>query len=794
MLIDHDLKERSMIKSLRIGTKIYLATGLLIALIVATNAFAYLLAKEVGVRIDAIAKEDVPLTEAVTKFTMDQLKQAILFEKIRIANAEAYEAEEGVRTTKSTATLRNAFLEIEEHSKVALADAKKLINQAIDHDPMNDELQSLKDKLNRLGQAHEVYVEHALEAFDTLEARSATSVVGMIAKVESEQQALDAELEELILEIEHHTLRLAKSAEESEHLLQDVLLYSTIGGGLLGIAAAWLLLVAIARPVGAMAGVVGSLLRGQTVDMPALDHQDELGDLARTLQEIHGKAIEATRIKTALDGCQTNVMLADEKLDVIYVNTALQETLNDAQNEIRKTLPQFDANRLIGTSTMGFSENPAQQQALLANLTSSHRSEVTMGNRIYGMVYSPIFGSAGERLGTIMEWQDQTNERAVEAEVDQVVAAAAAGDFSSRIDLEGKRGFMRKLAESVNQLSTVVDKATGDLADMLGTMSQGNLTRRVTADYQGRLGQLKDNANQMADRLAEIVNQVKTASITVQNASAEISSGTEDLSHRTEQAASNLQETAAASEQMSATVKQNAESAQDAAELVESAHQLAVQGGTVADQAVTAMSEIDSSAQKVTDIITVIDEIAFQTNLLALNASVEAARAGEAGKGFAVVAQEVRQLAQRSAQAAADIKTLILESNRQVKSGVDLVNQAGETLSRILESINQVTTIVQGISSATQEQSSGVQEINGSITGLDEVTQQNSALVEESAASARALSDEARKLTELMGFFKSDTMPAARQIKPTQRPTPVAANKPKVKAVATADDDGWNEF
>jgi len=794
MLIDLELKEHPMIKSLRIGTKIYLATGLLIGLIVVTNAFAYLLAKDVGVRIDAIAEEDVPLTEAITKFTIDQLKQAILFEKIRIANAETFEAREGVRTTKNQAALRQSFIEIEEHSDVALADAKRLIEQAIEHDPANGELRPLQEKINQLGHAHEVYVEHALEAFDTLELQSATSAATMIASVEKEQQALDAELEKLLFELEHHTLRLAQSAEEGEHLLQNVLLYSTVGGGVLGMAAAWLLLVAIARPVGAMTGVVGSLLRGETVDMPALDHQDELGELARTLQEIQGKAVEAARIKTALDGCQTNVMLADEKLNVIYVNKALQETLVGAQSEIRKALPQFDVNRITGSSISSFSLSSAEQQALLANLTSSHRTEVNMGGRIFDMVYSPIFGSTGERLGTIMEWQDQTNERAVEAEVDQVVAAAVAGDFSSRLGLEGKHGFMRKLAESINQLSTVVDQATSDLAGMLETMAQGDLTRRITANYQGRLGQLKDNANQMTDRLAEIVDQVKTASVTVQNAAAEISSGTEDLSHRTEQAASNLEETASASEQMSATVKQNAESAKDATRLVESANQLAVQGGTVADQAVTAMSEIDSSAQKVTDIITVIDEIAFQTNLLALNASVEAARAGEAGKGFAVVAQEVRQLAQRSAQASSDIKTLILDSNRQVKSGVDLVNQAGEALSEILESINQVTTIVQGISSATQEQASGVQEINGSITSMDEVTQQNSALVEESAASARALSDEARRLTELMDFFKSGTAPAARQINQSRRPAPVTASKPRVEAAVVADDDGWNEF
>ena len=399
-------------------------------------------------------------------------------------------------------------------------------------------------------------------------------------------------------------------------------------------------------------------------------------------------------------------------------------------------------------------------------------------------------GPNGDQLGTVVEWQDQTDERAVEAEIDQVVATVAAGDFSVRLPLEGKEGFTRKLAESINQLSSLVDQATSDLADMLATMADGNLIRRITKSYEGRFGQLKDNANQMRDRLAEIVDQVKTASGTVQNAAAEISAGTEDLSNRTEQAASNLEETAAASEQMSATVNRTAENARDAANLADSANQVAHQGGTVAEQAIAAMSEIDGSAQKITDIIGVIDEIAFQTNLLALNASVEAARAGEAGKGFAVVAQEVRQLAQRSAQAAADIKTLILDSNKQVKSGVELVNEAGEALSKILQSIGKVTSIAKEISNATQEQASGVQEINGSITSMDEVTQQNSALVEESAASARALSDEARRLSELMSFFQLDRT-STRQ--PAQSP-PAAIKKAQPEPVAAGDIDDWSEF
>ncbi len=257
---------------------------------------------------------------------------------------------------------------------------------------------------------------------------------------------------------------------------------------------------------------------------------------------------------------------------------------------------------------------------------------------------------------------------------------------------------------------------------------------------------------------------------------------------------------------MSATVRQNAENAKNADQLAKTANQTASKGGQVVEQAVTAMSGIETSAQKITDIIGVIDEIAFQTNLLALNASVEAARAGEAGKGFAVVAQEVRQLAQRSAQAASDIKTLIQDSNAQVKDGVQLVNQAGEALGEIVGSIGKVTGIVREISSASQEQAAGVQEINSSINNMDEMTQQNSALVEESTAAARALSEQAGKLSELMAFFRLEegVSPIRRPSQAPRRPaapSPVRA-KPRVKspaitappAIAAADDEGWSEF
>lgn len=347
-----------------------------------------------------------------------------------------------------------------------------------------------------------------------------------------------------------------------------------------------------------------------------------------------------------------------------------------------------------------------------------------------------------------------------------VAAAVSSGDLSRRIDADFDEPSLNQLANGMNGVSEVVEKAIDDLAEMLSAMANGDLSIRIRADYRGRFAELRDNANATAERLGEVVARIQDATLEVKNAVAEISSGTQDLSQRTEQAASSLEETAALTEQMSTTVRQNAENALSASGLADSATLTAEQGGVVVRQAVEAMSEIEGSAKKITDIIGIIDEIAFQTNLLALNASVEAARAGDAGKGFAVVAQEVRQLAQRSASASSDIKSLIKNSNSQVQGGVDLVNQAGTALGDIVDSIGKVASIVREISVASQEQATGVQEVNSAVAGMDQMTQQNAALVEESTAASGALDDQARKLAELISFFKRGSSTSKMQIDP----------------------------
>jgi methyl-accepting chemotaxis protein len=350
-----------------------------------------------------------------------------------------------------------------------------------------------------------------------------------------------------------------------------------------------------------------------------------------------------------------------------------------------------------------------------------------------------------------------------EAAVGGIVQAAVAGDFSQRVDLNGKTGLVLNVGTAINSLCENVAKALDDLVKMLNALAEGNLTQRITSQYQGNFAILKDNANKTADRIGATIAEIKSSAQEVTNASAEISTSTTDLSQRTEEQAASLEETSASMEEISATVKKNAENAQVANQSAASTREVAERGGQVVAKAVEAMAKIEDSSRKISDIIGVIDEIARQTNLLALNAAVEAARAGEAGRGFAVVASEVRSLAQRASQAAKDIKDLITNSNGQVKEGVDLVNRAGASLNEIVESIKKVAEIVSDIANATSEQSAGIEQVGKALTQMDEVTQQNSALVEENAATAKTLEHQAHAMDERVAFFQIDSAAEAVQ-------------------------------
>jgi methyl-accepting chemotaxis protein len=343
---------------------------------------------------------------------------------------------------------------------------------------------------------------------------------------------------------------------------------------------------------------------------------------------------------------------------------------------------------------------------------------------------------------------------------------------------------LARTAEERARTAETQTHAVRALADGLKRLAAGDLTARLSEDFTDDYKQIKEDFNATVAQLQQTIGAIAAATREVTSASAEISTSSTDLSQRTEEQAASLEETSSSMEEISATVKKNAENAHQANESAANAREVANRGGEVVAKAVQAMGQIEGSSRKISDIIGVIDEIARQTNLLALNAAVEAARAGEAGRGFAVVASEVRNLAQRSSQAAKDIKDLITSSGSQVQNGVELVNKAGGALAEIVESINKVATIVSDIAAASSEQASGVEEVNKALTQMDEVTQQNSALVEQATATAKTLDQQAQTMSEQVSFFRLEDDAKARTIRsagaaPAQRP-----QAPRPRAVA----------
>ncbi len=573
----------------------------------------------------------------------------------------------------------------------------------------------------------------------------------VVAKVVS---ALNTTLESIAAAIQAEQKATEQRAEEE---VRNSIILSLVLGGLsllLGIGAARIIARSITGPVQGIRKVMSDLSDGHlSVTVPHTDGRDELGEMARAVAAFKEDAVTAVRAGIALDRVSSCIMTVGEDGTVTYCNAAALAMFKAAEADLRRVLPAFDAATLIGRTFDAFDTDAPRLRSSLSGLASPYKGMVKAGRRSFEIVASPVAGRRGEKLGLVVEWRDLTAELSIEAEIAGMVDSAVRGDFSQRIALDGKTGFFRLVSEGMNRLAGNISGVTEDLAIMLESLAQGDLSRRIDKPYEGVFLRLKDDFNGTVEKLSEIVRRINGAAESIATASREIADGSLDLSERTEQQASSLEETAASMEELAATVRSNADNAQQVNSFANDARRAAEKGGQVAASAVEAMRGIERSSQKISDIIGVIDEIAFQTNLLALNAAVEAARAGDAGRGFAVVAQEVRNLAQRSAQASKEIKTLILDSGAQVKDGVDLVRSAGSSLTDIVAGIARVADLVSEIARATTEQASGLDEVNTAVAQMDEMTQKNAALVEESTAAARSLEEQAGQLRQQMAFF-----------------------------------------
>ena len=537
-----------------------------------------------------------------------------------------------------------------------------------------------------------------------------------------------------------------------------------------------------------------------------------LNDVTRSRQE----AVLNAAFRGALNQLDANVMVANKDLEIIFVNPAAERMLGRAQEAFRRELPGFNAANVLGASLDIMTRDPAALRGEIERLTDIATRQEVIGGRSMKAIMSPMKDATGRRLGTVLEWFDRTQEVATETELQQVIEDVTAGNLENRISLEGKRDFFLKLSTGINELVDTIGMVAGEVRVLVAAANQGDLTKRiVTEGKPGLLVEIGSGINDLTHNLAELVSQTKTAAAEVSRGADEISKGNADLSQRTEEQASSLEETASSMEEMTSTVKQNADNAVQASRLAVAARDQAEKGGAVVSKAVSAMAGINEASKKIADIIGVIDEIAFQTNLLALNAAVEAARAGEQGRGFAVVATEVRNLAGRSAAAAKEIKALIQDTVRKVDEGSTLVTQSGSTLEQLVVAVKKVTDIVSEIAAASNEQSVGIEQVNKTVMQLDELTQQNAALVEQASAASQAMADQARGLNMAMQGYrvKSDDeegKPAARagssraEAKPAverrgaSRPWTGKAEIPAAPAksrVVNGDDDSvWKEF
>ncbi|WP_188909835.1 methyl-accepting chemotaxis protein [Aureimonas endophytica] len=584
------------------------------------------------------------------------------------------------------------------------------------------------------------------------------------------------------------------------------------------------------------------------------------------------KKSEAAQKELALEALRANVMLADAKLRILYMNGSLRDLLKEAEADLKRELPQFSVDKLIGSNIDIFHKNPSHQRQLLASLQKPHSATIRVGQRVFDLLVAPL-RSGSTVVGFVVEWADAKERlqnidfaaqiaaigrsqaiieftpegqilsanpnflKTMGYELSEIVgkhhsmfvdeAARSSRDYADfwdrlrsgqhqvseyrRIAKGGREVWAQgsynpildakgKVVKVVKFMTDVTPRvhAVAEVGNSLSDIADGRLDRRITIAFPPEIDSIRTNFNRAAESLQEVVERVQDTSKTIQTGLAEINVASSDLSQRTEQQAASLEETVAALSELMRAVNVTATDAGRAQETAGTAQKNAERGGAIVSEAVAAMGQIEHSSTEIGKIIGVIDEIAFQTNLLALNAGVEAARAGEAGRGFAVVAQEVRALAQRSAEAAKEIKNLISASSAQVANGVELVTASGRSLDEIVACVGDMARVVTEIARSAREQATSLREVSTAADQMDKVTQQNAAMVEETTAAARTLQAETDQLAQLMQRFQTGRVAAGggRAARPAARAAPVTQMRTTGRggAAPRAAAETWDEF
>jgi methyl-accepting chemotaxis protein len=463
---------------------------------------------------------------------------------------------------------------------------------------------------------------------------------------------------------------------------------------------------------------------------------------------------EAQVMVQALNAASSNIMIADHDFTIVSTNNALTRFFTEKESALKQVLPLFSADKVVGSNMDIFHKNPSHQRHLLSNITKPVQSELTLPNLVIRLTVIPIDMNA-TRLGYVVEWLDRTIEATVITELATVFSSVKDGDFTHRINAQAA-GIYQEIKQDVNIAMDTVQQALDAISAAVASQAKGDLTQALPSNtFKGQLHDLKNAFNYSTKKIKELVERATETSAIVSDAAYQVSLGAADLSGRVQEQAAALEQTSATMHEIASAVQMNTENAHKVANLANQVQHQAGSGAEVMQQTITAMQSIKESSTQISDIVSIIDGIAFQTNLLALNAAVEAARAGEHGRGFAVVAGEVRGLAQKSAEAAKNIKTLITDSVSRIEAGTQLADKSGEMLNGITDSIANVAKMVESIATASSEQTTGISHVHKAIADIDQITQENAALVEETTAAAESLNNEANNLKENMAFFKT---------------------------------------
>ncbi|MFI4984136.1 MAG: methyl-accepting chemotaxis protein [Rickettsiales bacterium] len=547
----------------------------------------------------------------------------------------------------------------------------------------------------------------------------------------------------------------------------------------------------ITSSISGMASVIGVLSSNETnIDIPSLGQKDEIGDMANSLVKLRVAVNENLLLQKMTSDYP--VMRCDKDFKITYVNRSAEQILAKLGLQVHS---------LLGGSLGAFS-NALYQNSNQYNASgfSTVTERLQFGSEWVECKINVLRDDRGIFDGiycnlTIVTGEIHNEESVKRAQnnINELISAANSGELTKRIDAEEFTGFYRDLANAMNHLMGTIVEPINNAITSLNYFAKGDLTHEMTGEFKGTFGEMQATLNNSIKNLRQLVHSIRETSSAVTSATVDISAGSTNLSSRTEQQAANLEETSASMEELTKTVGENSAKAEHVNQISSSASHLAERGGQDIQNVTTAMSAIEKSAQKISEIIGVIDDIAFQTNLLALNAAVEAARAGEAGKGFAVVASEVRTLAGRSAAASKEIKTLIVQSNKEVKNGSELVTESSKTLTEIIGSVNQISKLIEDISASSKDQAHGINEISIAVAQMDEMTQQNASLVEENSKATQSLLNQAQELDQLISVFNlggtSSTGSAAPIKKIVSNPQKPIANdipKPKVEAPRVA--------